>query len=84
MPTKLSPICDRVIYECLKSSPLKLHWHKENTLIFESHYANHYELAGKRHRLLCTIQTGNSSGAELPILLAQFQCMTGLELSDKS
>ena len=78
------PICDRVIYECLKSSPLKLHWHKENTLMFESHYANHYELAGKRPQTPLHDPNWEQLRAELPILLAQFQCMTGLELSDKS
>ena len=32
MPNELAPICDRVIYECLKKLPLKLHWHSEPTL----------------------------------------------------
>ena len=81
MPNGLAPICDQVIYECLKTLPLKLHWHSERTLMFESHYANHYKLAGKNPKTPLHDPNWDQLRADLPMLLDQFQNMTGLQLS---
>ena len=81
MPRGLSPICDRVIYECLKTMPLMLHWHRERTLMFESHYANHYDLANKSPKTLLHEPNWEQLRTDLPMLLDQFQIMTGLPLS---
>ena len=81
MPKNLSPICDRVIYESLKKLPLKLHWHNERTLMFESHYAKHYHLAGKCPKTPLHDPNWEQLRADLPMLLNQFQEMTGMELS---
>ena len=81
MPNGLAPIGDRVIYECLKTLPLKLHWHKKHTLMYESHYANHYELAGKNPQTPLHDPNWEQLRSELPMLLDQFQSMTGIQLS---
>ena len=81
MPNELAPICDQVIYQCLKALPLKLHWHSERTLMFESHYANHYLLAGKSPTTPLHDPNWEKLRADLPILLDQFQQMTGIQLS---
>lgn len=83
MPHGLAPICDQVIYECLKTLSLKLHWHTERTLMFESHYANHYQLAGKNPITPLHDPNWDQLRADLPMLLDQFQEMTGLQLSSK-
>ena len=83
MPNELAPICDRVIYECLKTLPLKLHWHSEPTLMFESHYANHYRLAGKSPKTALHDPNWEQLRADLPALLEEFQSITGHQLSAK-
>ena len=81
MPNGLAPICDRVIYQCLKALPLKLHWHSEKTLMFESHYANHYQLAGKVPKTPVHDPNWEKLKADLPALLDEFQALTGIQLS---
>ena len=76
MPNELAPICDRVIYECLKMLPLKLHWHSEPTL-FES----------TRESLLPSRKFQNSTARsqlgklrdDLPALLARLEILTGIQ-----
>ena len=81
MPNELAPICDRVIYECLKKLPLKLHWHEERTVIFESHYANHYRLAGKTPNTRLHDPDWEKLHTDLPKLLEKFENLTGFHLS---
>ena len=81
MPNGLAPICDQVIYQCLKALPLKLHWHSEKTLMFESHYANHYQLAGKSPKTPVHDPNWEKLKADLPMLLDEFQALTGIQLS---
>lgn len=81
MPNELSPICDRVIYECLKTLPLKLHWHNKPTLMFQSHYSNHYRLAGKSPKTPLHDPNWEQLRADLPALLEEFQSITGHQLS---
>ena len=83
MPNGLAPICDRVVYESLKMLPLKLHWHNERTMLFESHYANHYQLAGKKPKSPLHDPNWEKLRADLPMLLKQFHIMTGLQLSSE-
>ena len=84
MPSELAPICDRVIYECLKMLPLKLHWHSEPTLMFESHYSNHYRIANKSPMTALHDPNWEKLRADLPILLKKFHSLTGLQLSTKA
>ena len=84
MPSELAPICDRVIYECLKTLPLKLHWHSEPTLMFESHYSNHYRIANKSPMTALHDPNWEKLRADLPILLKKFHSLTGLQLSTKA
>ena len=84
MPDGLAPICDRVIYECLKILRLKIHWHGERTLMFESHYANHYKMAGKIPRTPLHDPDWDQLRADLPKLLDEFERATGLQLSAKA
>ena len=84
MPNVLAPICDRVIYECLKKLPLKLHWHREPTLMFESHYKNHYDLAGRKPLTPLHDPNWEQLRADLPTLLDEFERLTGLQLSAKA
>ena len=81
IPDGLAPICDRVIYESIKTLPLKVHWHKKRTLLFESHYANHYLLAGKNPKTTLHDPNWEKLRSEMPILLDQFQNTTGVQLS---
>ena len=81
MPNGLSPICDRIFYECLKTLPLKMHWHKECTLMFESHYANHYLQANKKPKTPLHDPNWEQLRADLPMFLDQFHEMTGIQLS---
>ena len=84
MPNELAPICDRVIYECLKTLPLKLHWHSERTVMFESHYSNHYRLAGKSPNTPLHDPNWEQLRNDLPALLKEFQNLTGIQLSAKT
>lgn len=84
MPNELAPICDRVIYECLKTLPLKLHWHSEPTLMFESHYANHYRLAGKSPKTPLHDPNWEQLRDDLPALLSRLQILTGIQLSPEA
>ena len=84
MPNGLAPICDRVIYECLKMLPLKLHYHKQRTLIFESHYANHYDLAGKKPKTPLHDPNWEQLRNDLPDLLDEFQRLSGLQLPSRA
>ena len=81
MPNGLALIGDRVVYECLKKMPLKLHWHGERTLVYESHWANHYQLAGKKSQTPLHEPNWEQLRAELPMLLEHFQRITGFQLS---
>ena len=81
MPNGLALIGDRVIYECLKTMPLKLHRHGIRTLVYESRWANHYQLAGKSPQGALHEPNWEQLRVELPMLLDQFQKMTGLQLS---
>ena len=63
--------------------PLKLHWHNERTMVFESHYANHYQLAGKKPKSPLHDPNWEKLQADLPMLLEQFQILTGLQLSSE-
>ena len=81
MPNELAPICDRIIYECLKLLQLNMHWHHKPTLMFESHYLNHYRLAGKNPQTPLHDPNWEKLRADLPALLEEFQRVTGLQLS---
>ena len=48
IPSGLSPICDRIIYESISSMGLSVGWTGRNTLVFESHYKTHYQAARKQ------------------------------------
>ena len=82
MPNDLSPICDRVIYECLKKMTLNLHWHDKRTLFYESHYANHYEIAGKIPKTPLHDPDWEQLRTDLPKLMDEFLNITGIQLSD--
>ena len=84
MPNGLAPICDRVIYECLKTLSLKLHWHNECTLIFESHYANHYQQAGKKPKSPLHDPDWEMIRINLPKLLNEFDNLTGIQLRSEA
>ena len=81
MPNELAPICDRVVYEHLKALPLKLHWHNEPTLVFESHYANHYRLAGKSPKTPLHDPNWEQLRSDLPRLLDQLHEIAGIQIS---
>ena len=52
--------------------------------MFESHYANHYHLAGKCPKTPLHDPNWEQLRADLPRLLNQFQEMTGIQLSAES
>ena len=81
MPNELAPICDQVIFQCLKALPLMLHRHGEKTLMFESHYANHYRLAGKNPKTPLHDPNWEQLRADLPRLLDQLHEMAGIQIS---
>ena len=84
MPNGLAPICDRIVYESFKMLALKIHWHNERTLMFESHYANHYKLAGKKPKTRLHDPDWEQLRADLPSLLKEFEEIAGIQLSTNS
>ena len=51
--------------------------------MFESHYANHYRLAGKSPKTPLHDPNWEQLRADLPALLEEFQSITGHQLSAK-
>ena len=81
MPNELALIGDRVVYECLKKLSLKIHWHNERTLFYESRWRNHYEMAGRKPHTPLHEPNWDKLRAELPILLDRFHEIAGIQLS---
>ena len=48
MPNKLSPMCDRVFFNALKSRKYSIAYSKSRTVAFTSTYASHYLESGKQ------------------------------------
>ena len=81
IPKKLSPICDRLIYESIFTMGMSTAWTEKPSMVFESHYKSHYQAAKKRPIYQCHDPDWNYLKKILPSELSEFKATTGLEIN---
>ena len=81
IPKKLSPICDRIIYESISTMGLSTAWTEKPSMVFESHYKAHYQAAKKRPVYKYHDPDWDYLKTILPSELSEFKAATGLDIN---
>ena len=81
IPKKLSPICDRIIYESISTMGLSTAWTEKQSMIFESHYKAHYQAAKKIPMYKYHDPDWDYLKTILPSELSEFKAATGLDIN---